>query len=166
MRQPAALREVVRKYLEAHRVLVLCTHGPEGPWASPVYYASDSSLSLYFFSDPQTRHGRNLARSGWASGAVTEEYERWEDIQGVQLEGPVDILDGSLRQAALQLYLGKYPWAAAFLSPEGPYFTAVAGKVVLYRLRPARVGFTDNRLGFGHREWLELAESLTSWREG
>ena len=162
MRQPAALREVVRKYLEAHRVLVLCTHGPEGPWASPVYYASDRSLSLYFFSDPQSRHGRNLARSGWASGAVTEEYERWEDIQGVQLEGRVDILEGSEQQAAVEVYLGKYPWAATFLSPEGPYFTAVAGKVVLYRLRPARVGFTDNRLGFGHREWLELAESLTS----
>ncbi len=165
MREPAALRRAVQAYLEAHRVLVLCTHGPEGPWASPVYYASDPTLSLYFFSDPQSRHGRNLAQSGWAGGAVTEEYERWEDIQGVQLEGPVDTLAGVERQAALALYLGKYPWAAAFLLPQGPYFAGVGARVALYRLRPTRVGFTDNRMGFGHREWLEVAVRQTSGGE-
>jgi len=158
---PGGLREKVGAYLGAHRVLVLCTHGPEGPWASPVYYASDSSLSLYFFSDPETRHGRNLARRGWASGAVTEEYERWEEIQGVQLEGPVDVLTGPEREAALRVYLCKYPWARAFLSPEGAFFAAVGSKMALYRLRPVRAGFTDNRQGFGHRDWLEFSESTT-----
>jgi uncharacterized protein YhbP (UPF0306 family) len=123
-----------------------------------VYYASDASLSLYFFSDPDTRHGRNLAREGWASGAVTEEYEDWQQIQGVQLEGPVDVLAGSDREAGLRVYLGKFPWAADFLAPEGPYFARVGSKVALYRLRPARVGFTDNRLGFGHRDWLEFPD--------
>lgn len=160
-----ALRERVRAYLDAHRVLVLCTQGPDGPWASPVYYASDPELRLYFFSDPRTRHGRNLALHGWASGAVTEEYHRWEDIQGIQLEGPVEILSGVRRQAAVRQYLAKYPWAAAFLLPLGTYFSVVGQKVALYQLRPVRVGFTDNRQGFGHREWLELQTAETAWRE-
>lgn len=161
MKGLGTLWDRVRAYLEAHRVLVLCTHGPEGPWASPVYYASDGELRLHFFSDPQTRHGRNLALQPWASGAVTEEYERWEDIQGLQLEGPVDVLSGTPREEAVGLYLAKYPWAAAFLTPTGPYFATVGQKVALYRLRPVRIGFTDNRLGFGHREWLELREVAT-----
>ncbi len=158
MRSRTSLEETIRKYLEAHRVLVLCTCGPDGPWASPVYYASDASLSLYFFSAPESRHGRNLARSGWASGAVTEEYQRWEDIQGVQLEGPVDTLTGPKGETALRVYLSKYPWAAAFLVPEGSGFAVEGRKVVLYSLRPTRIGFTDNRMGFGHREWLEVAQ--------
>jgi hypothetical protein len=131
-----------------------------------VYYASDASLSVYFFSSPESRHGRNLARAGWASGAVTEEYERWEDIQGVQLEGPVDVLEGAGREPALRTYLGKFPWAAAFLTPEGDYFAEVGSRVALYRLRPVRVGFTDNRRGFGHREWLEFPELSTPRPEG
>ncbi len=162
---PQWLRDKVRAYLGAHRVLVLCTHGPEGPWASPVYYASDACLSLYFFSDPTTRHGRNLARFGWASGAVTQEYERWEEIQGVQLEGPVDLLEGRDREAALEVYLAKYPWAGQFLQPEGRWFASVGRKVVLYRLRPVRFGFTDNRMGFGHRDWLELPQTGSPGRE-
>lgn len=140
-------------------MLVLATAGPEGPWASPVYYASDSALALYFFSDPASRHGRNLACHPWAGGAVTEEYARWEDIQGVQLEGPVEVLTEGDRQAGLRVYLYKFPWAELFLDPAGPYYTTVGAKVALYRLSPRRLGFVDNRRGFGHREWLEYWEA-------
>ncbi len=147
----------MRDYLTCHRVMVLATHGPDGPWASPVYYACDAALCLYFFSDPASRHGQNLATCGWASAAITEDYADWRIIQGIQLEGPVDTLAGEAYTRGLEVYLKKFPWAKPFFDPQSDLYALAGAKVRLYRLRPYRIGFTDNRMGFGHREWLEFA---------
>lgn len=154
----SAIELLVLGYLEEHSVLNLCTAGPEGPWASPVFFAS-SGFELYFVSDPATRHGRNIGRGAWVAGSVTEDYQEWQQVQGIQLEGYCTRLDaGPARDRALAIYLQKHPVAGIFLHPGSPFYDRAGQKAAFYRLQAGRVWFTDNTEEFGRRHFLTVAQ--------
>nr|BFE60914.1 hypothetical protein GCM10020063_054400 [Dactylosporangium thailandense] len=55
------LEAYAREMLDENRYLVLGTADERGePWVSPVFYALDGYDTVYWLSDPQTRHSRNL----------------------------------------------------------------------------------------------------------
>ncbi len=137
-------------YLAAHRVMTLATHGPQGPWAAAVFYAS-RGFDLYFLSSPRSRHAGDLAADGRAAATVQEDYAGWCDIRGVQLEGRVEQLFGSDQAEARALYGTKFPLAAGAGSAPDPIAAALA-RVHWYRLVATRAYFVDNSLGFGHRD--------------
>lgn len=149
---PAALRERVLAYLCAHHVATLATHGPEGPWAAAVFYASNG-FDLYFLSSPSSRHCRNLAIGARAAAAVQEDYADWREIRGVQLEGTVTELDGANERSARSLYGEKF----RFVVGAGGVIAQALEKVRWYRLTPERLYFVDNSKRFGHREEVALA---------
>jgi uncharacterized protein YhbP (UPF0306 family) len=141
----------ITAYLQAHHVLHLATTGPLGPWAAPVFYAVDEALSLYFFSNPETRHGQNIGDTAQAAGSVAGETLDWRQIQGIQLEGLASRLQGDAEAEGFAVYLGRFPWAEPIVAKQ-------RSKVSLYRLVPKRIALTDNTRAFGERSWLELGE--------
>ena len=147
----ASARERALRYLETHSVLTLATHGPEGPWATAVFYASEG-FTLYFLSMPDSRHGRNIAVHANVAGAVQEDYADWPEIKGIQLEGTAAVLEGAERDAAIRRYARRFPLIA---NPVAEIAGALA-RVAWYRLEPARLYFIDNALGFGHRDEVPL----------
>jgi uncharacterized protein len=149
---PAALRERVLAYLRTHRVATLATHGPEGPWAAAVYYASDA-FELYFLSSPASRHCRNISADARAAATIQEDYADWRDIKGVQLAGTVAELSGAEERAARTLYAEKFRFIRG---PVGAIAEALE-KVRWYRLTPQRLHFIDNTRGFGYRDEISLA---------
>jgi uncharacterized protein YhbP (UPF0306 family) len=153
-------RARVRELLEAHTTMTLATSGPDGPWAAAVFYASDPALRLYFLSDPRTRHGRDLAATPRAAAAIHADCRAWSEIRGLQLAGPVSVLDGAARDDALALYLARFPEVRALTeTPRGPDEATIARRLAaatLYCLAPARVRLIDNSRGFGFKEELAL----------
>lgn len=151
------LRGRLLAYIETHNVATLATTGPDGPWATPVFYASEG-FTLYFLSSPRSRHARNLGASPAVSAAITEDYRDWSEIQGIQLAGRAEALPPLAYVQALPLYLRKFPYVQGFLRGEGTF--EIAGKALqarLYRLVPERLYLTDNRAHFGRREEFVLA---------
>jgi uncharacterized protein YhbP (UPF0306 family) len=126
--------------------LTVATIGPAGrPMAASLFFAADPRLNLYWTSSSKSRHSRNLASDPRAAITVHTNTWSWRDIAGVQLEGEaVEIALGADWQAALDLYLAKFPFAkefAAELSRSSFYrFTARWGRLI------------DNSRGFGHKE--------------
>ena len=99
--QPASqgdLRAAVLSHLRERRSLTLATFGPEGPWAAGVYFAADG-LSLYFLSDPASRHCRDLAANPRVAATVHEDVASWQDIRGVQLSGCADAVSPAAEAA-------------------------------------------------------------------
>lgn len=144
-------------YLGRHHVATLATQGPNGPWASAVFYVNDG-LTLYFLSAPTARHSRNLEGDPRVAATVQEDYSEWRQIKGVQLEGKVSRLDGveSLRAAAC--YARKFAFTAARQAPGA--ITAAMKKIAWYRLEPACLYFIDNSIGLGHRECFDVEEGV------
>ena len=139
-------------YLQQRQVMTLATTGPEGVWAAAVFYVN-RGFDLFFLSAGHTRHGRNLALSSRAAAAIHKDDVAWTAVQGIQLEGDVQLLQGEERQTAVTLYRQKF----TFLTQSPPVIQTALAQVNWYRLRPDRLYFVDNSKGFGHRDEIDLA---------
>ena len=143
------MRAQALAYLAAHNVMTLAT---KSVWAAAVFYASDE-FTLYFVSSPGSRHARDLAQDPCVAAAIHEDYRDWRAIQGIQLAGRVERLEGESREAALTCYRGKFPFLN---SVTGPVLAAL-GKAAVYRLTPSELHFIDNATGFGARSRVHLS---------
>ncbi len=129
------------------------------PWAADVYFVRQG-FDLIFFSSPRSRHSTVLASNPRAAAAIHGEYEKWQQIKGLQLEGNVQPITGAVALGrATAAYLKRYPFVRDFLSnPASISIEAVAkiSKVALYVFRPTTVRYVDNSVGFGTRWRLEI----------
>lgn len=143
------MRDKALAYLAAHNVMTLAT---QSVWAAAVFYASEG-FDLYFVSSPNSRHARDLAQDPRVAAAIHEDYRDWRAIQGIQLSGTVERLEGAARDAALAVYKAKFP----FLRRPGATLLAALGKAACYRLSPNEAYFVDNTAGFGRRTRVHLS---------
>jgi len=149
------LRQQVLAYLERHNTMTLATVGPDGPWAAGLFYVNDG-FDLYWLSDPDTRHSRNIAYNPQVAVAIHEDYKDWRIIQGIQMEGTAEMV-GTIAQVLrpMRLYVAKYPFLGDPLRPA-PALAKALATVRVYRFSPTRVYFIDNTKGLGHREEVEV----------
>ena len=159
------LRRDILDYLQTHNVMTIASCDQNVPWAAAVFYASDE-LELYFFSNPKSRHGVNMAANAVVSAAIHEDYQDWRAIRGIQLEGRAERLRSLKLQARFwEVYLKKFPFVKQFFHVGGQagglrdLLQAKVSGIRLYRIVPETVYYIDNSRGFGHRERLELAGS-------
>ncbi len=158
-----ALDKDARAYLAAHNTVSLATVDPEGrPWAATVFYVN-LGFTLYFLSEPKTRHVQNCLGHSTVAATVNEDYRDWQEIKGIQLEGTCEEVRGKRELArALAAYVKKYPFVARFLSPgqllRGMSVGGRALDVRFYRLLPARFLFLDNERGFSNRQEVAIED--------
>ena len=140
-------REAALNYLQNHQVMTLATVGDDGVWAAAVFYANEG-FDLYFLSASHTRHAQHIAAGSRVAATIQEDYDGWEAIQGIQLEGVARALEGAERETAILLYEEKYP----FVARADQQIQAALARVDWYRLRPDALYFIDNSRGFGFRD--------------
>lgn len=136
-------------------------HPQDGPHAAAVFFVAEhpsdlertlpegkSALHLYFFSEPHTHHGRDLAENPLASATIYPQVNVWQEIRGLQLHGRAEITPpGTAWQHAWRLYRNKFPFVRALKS--------VVVRNTLYLFIPTWIRLVDNSQGFGHkREWV------------
>ncbi len=161
-RDPDDVRTIALEYLASHNTVSLATVGPDGPWATTVFYVN-LGFTLYFLSEPTTQHVQNLAHSSTIAATVNEDYRDWREIKGIQMAAVCGEV-ASKREIArvLPAYLKKYPFVAQFLSPgqllSGMRIAGRALDVRIYRVAPTRLLYLDNARGFSHREEIPLEE--------
>ncbi len=146
--EAAALLAEAREYLEAHHVLTLATVDDGGAWATPLFYASDERLDLYFLSDPATRHCAGIHRYPRVSAAVHDASRGWREIRGLQLRGEAGPVADAALGAGLDRYAAKFPFALGLCRLEGPHR--------LYRIHPTWLRLIDNARGLGAKRELCL----------
>jgi hypothetical protein len=139
----------VADYLAAHHVMTLATQSGDGPWAAALFYALDGD-GLIFLSSPSSRHCRDLALQPRCAATIQSAAQDWRAIQGIQIEGRADELEGAQRARAERLYAERFP----FIKPGSAQavIAAALARVRWYRLRISRLYFIDNLHGFGQRQ--------------
>jgi uncharacterized protein YhbP (UPF0306 family) len=166
------LRERVAEYLRAHHTMTVATmgplpvmgagaspggaldFGPVAPHAASVFYAVDDDLRLIFLSKSASTHGLHIGKAAPVAVTVTEQYDDWEDIRGVQLWGVAKRVTGPARVLAMASYLRRFPFVDDLL--EQPRLATAMRGVSVYRVEPQRVALTDNTTGVFGREILDL----------
>lgn len=150
------LRGRIADYLRAHHTMTIATVAQEGnlPHAASVFYAVDDRLRLVFLSKRESVHGAHIGDLARVAVTVSEDYDDWEAIKGVQLWGEARLLRAGAKAAALVLYYGRFPFVRDLA--RHARLAQVMRDVGVYRVEPERVAFTDNRTGVFGRELLEL----------
>ena len=143
-------RQKALDYLQNHNVMTLATQGIERPWAAAVFYVNEG-FNLFFLSLPSSRHALNLEANPWVSATVQEDYRNWHEIKGIQLEGKAIRIEGVEQAAAAVRYGLKFP-VVGNLTDAPEEIIAALGRIVWFKVAPARLFFVDNSLGFGYRD--------------
>jgi len=145
---PDDMRPILRDFLSGQSTLALATAGlSDGrPQVVPLFFASDDALNLYWVSDPDSRHSRNIEDWDDVAAAIYVQTWDWTGIKGVQIEGTATPVTGDEeRQRALALYSAKFPFV-------DDRFGDVIANSVIYVLRPRWLRWIDNERGFGYQQ--------------
>lgn len=150
------LRARVADYLGAHHVMSIATASSGGnvPHAANVFYVVDDKMRLIFLSQKSSLHGQDIGREAPVSVTVSEQYEDWHEIQGVQLWGKARLLSGAAKAGALARYTARFPFVRDLLAE--PRLAARLKDVGVYIVEADRAGFTDNTSELFDRQTLEL----------
>lgn len=154
--QTADLLADIDEYLRAHHVMTVATSDPMSnePNAATVFYALDDKSRLIFLSQPTSVHGGHIDKRGAVAVTVSEGYEDWRLIKGVQLWGTAHLLKGAAKAGALAVYLQQFPFLRDLVGTPG-HSEKLKG-IGVYRIEPERVGLTDNTAGVFGRETVDL----------
>lgn len=87
---------IARHILDTGSFMTLATADAAGlPWASPVWFAQENYRELYWVSDPDSRHSRNLAARPELSIVVFDSTQTPGDVQAVYMSAtagqPADV---------------------------------------------------------------------------
>lgn len=129
--------------------MTLATSDAQGePHAAAVYFAADEHLHLYFFSDPQSQHGKDLSRERRAAVSFYPQTQDWQEIRGVQMRGEVCLVEaGAEWEAGWTVYAAKFPFVRRL--------KVIVAQNALYVFVPDWIRLVDNTQGFGFKqEWI------------
>ncbi len=129
----------VLEYLGRNRLMALGTSLRDKPWAATVFFAYDKKLRLLFFSRPDTRHCRNIAKNSHVSVVVNHAWKgKGGFIRGLQMTGRTSRVSGKEHERLYALYKARFKWADDFAQDH-----------VLYIIEPKEVWYIDEKL-FGN----------------
>lgn len=151
-----ALRSEILAFLASHNVIHLATMADGVPHVASLFFANDG-FTLYWVSDPGTRHSCQLASVPQVAATVAPEVSSYKDIKGLQIVGRASRIEGLAGSSVgLKALAGKFNFFKDFMS--GPVaLVERLGKTAVYRLDAERITFIDNSKGFGHKDVLDLA---------
>ncbi len=121
------------------------SHGSK-PWSTPVYFASDIDMNIYWLSRKNRRHSREISNNSHVAGTIVVPHNYGEKVRGLQVEGEARELKDQDAVAGRNIYSSKF-WIV-----EDRAMNRLEGedKQVCYQLRPERfvlydeVNFPDN----------------------
>ena len=90
----------------------IATVDPEGVWSNPVYFAWDSNFNIFFISQPDSRHMKNIANDQRVAMSIyNTKQSTFDDVAGIQLEGRAEVLTNpkNIKYAYATYYGRKYP---------------------------------------------------------
>lgn len=144
----------IESFLDAHHVVTLATIGEAGAHAASLMYAR-GGFTLYWTSDPQSRHSEHLQRDARVTATIAPDYTDFKLIRGLQIAGRAARLAGAASDAARAALVARYGFLAELASGP-PKLRAAFEQAAFYALVPERITLIDNTRGFGHKETLPL----------
>lgn len=133
------LASIIRDFLTTAQLMHLgTTHGGK-PWVTPVYFAADIELNLYWLSRRNRRHSIEIGNNSHVGGSIVIPVNYGEKVRGLQFEGEARQLDGQDADAGRNIYSSKF-WIV-----EDRVMSAIEGgdPQVCYQIRPSKFMLYD-----------------------
>lgn len=100
------LPQKARQILDKITYVTLATVNTEGsPWNSPVYYAADQELNIYWSSHPESVHSQNIMRRGQVFAVVFDSTS--QDGEGIYMEAQAKVVEDRAEISEALALLGR-----------------------------------------------------------
>jgi uncharacterized protein YhbP (UPF0306 family) len=87
----------------------LATASNGSPWCASLFFAHDNQHNLYWISQIDTRHSRELAQNPHVAGAIILPQSYGEAVHGLQFEGTARVIEEPEELKTLaQAYAERY----------------------------------------------------------
>lgn len=118
------------------------------------YFCYSRELELFYLSDPEALHSRNLTKNASMGVTVFDTRQTWgRTDRGLQMFGTCREARGRTASTAERLYGNRFPLYRRWLEENGPAGSRVRS-YRFYRFVPARVKVLDERV-FGGGVFVE-----------
>ena len=129
----------ITDFISKHHVLTLATQRNNKVWCANCFYAyRKEDQALIFTSDIETKHIKDIIVNKSVAASIVLETKVIGKIQGIQIEGIVEMATKEEDSVFKKHYLKRFPFAILNDSP-------------IWVLYIHYIKFTDNRLGFGKK---------------
>lgn len=140
------MKEELLKYLRSQRLMAIASVSSNKPWGASVYYTVDNKLNLYFVSQPQTRHMKELAKNRNVACIIADSSQKVTDKKvGIQVQGVVSEVKGpaKLRQI-LRMWSEANTGFQEVINYENIKKRVIQSKV--YQVKPKTIKFFNEKL--------------------
>lgn len=146
------LRLLIESILSESRDLVLATAQDNTPWAAELVFGHDADFNLYWISDIDTRHSRELKKNPEVAAVITVQPAGEIKNRGLQIEGTARELKEEEVVGAAREYFAKRG------TPHMPKTLEEVNKLTQgrswYTLKPAKIYILDEELfGYERKEY-------------
>jgi uncharacterized protein YhbP (UPF0306 family) len=120
--------------MNASTICSLATVWPGGrAHINHMYFASNDRFDIFWASDPDSRHSRNLARNRSAAVTIYDSRQTWgRPDRGIQLFGSAGLVSGRAAHAAELAYAKRFPSYDPEMSESYPFYRFRARSVKLF----------------------------------
>ncbi|OGD94937.1 hypothetical protein A3F02_02810 [Candidatus Curtissbacteria bacterium RIFCSPHIGHO2_12_FULL_38_9b] len=134
------LPSLIQEILRDTREMVLATCADSVPWTATLVFGHDENLNLYWMSQENTRHSRELAKNPKVAATINKP-PTGENAKGLQIEGNAYKLEtaeeiGAAREFFVKrggdLPLPKTPQEAEPISPDSSWYVLKPTKIYVY----------------------------------
>lgn len=132
--------------LENNRTMTIATADASGkPWVSPVFYSYDKDYNLYWVSDKNARHSKNVVARPQVSISIFGQVQSGEGLDGVFFDAEaVELLDKKEIEHAIKM-ITRFPQEDRFTIKD---INDVTDKACwrIYKARPKEVTKRGDRV--------------------
>ena len=134
------------KYLKSHRLMSFITVSSNGPWGASVYYTIDRDFNLYFISEPDTKHIKDITKNRNVACVIADSSQKVTDKKmGVQLQGTVSEVSGPAKiKQILKMWNEANVGFKDVISYENIRKRVIKSKA--YRIKPTTIKFFNEKL--------------------
>lgn len=145
----------IKEFLHSHFQMVVSTYA-NYPWTATVYYSVDQDLNIYFLSNPETLHCKQIEKNPKVAVAVVDSPQKPTSLKkGIQIYGKAKKISGANKiRHALELWRKTLDVTNPLYTYEGMMKKAIKGR--MYKITPIRIKFFNEAL------WREGDEPLIS----
>lgn len=137
-------KKLLLSYLKSQRLMSVATHVVNS-WVCCVYYAVDDKFNLYFVSEPDTKHIKDIIKNKNVACAIFDSHQKVTDKKiGVQIQAVAsEVKEKREILSALKLWNKNNPGIEDIINFKN------LGKVIkskVYKIEPKIIKFFNEQL--------------------
>ena len=126
------------------------------PCICSAYFVFDNKLNLYFWTDPNSLHSKNISNNPKVAAAIVDSGQKWGTfLKGVHLFGTAEIITNKELAVSGRLYLGRFPDASKFVKKIED-FHSEKYQSRIYKIQINKIKLLDEAV-FGKEEFVEIS---------